>query len=192
MVELDIIRKNKSWYSDVTDSGNFTDSVWTSLWVFDSLMRLLWSLLMLLFSFNTWLSDFNYSRQPSLSEIPAQHLTVNSERRTNSVTDSPQSSTLLKCLCLNKAWLLYSLVQSQTHSQPLHLLLQGKFPSCYFHSPLMKLKFDFVNFVLMRRKIKLVLSSLRLKEDKIIILKLILICLKTHIGKLEIRKLIEK
>ena len=98
MVELDIISKNKSWYFDVTDSGNFTDSVWTSLWVFDSLMRLLWSLLMLLFSFNTWLSDFNYSRQPSLSEIPAQHLTVNSERRTQWLTHLSQVPYLSACV----------------------------------------------------------------------------------------------
>ena len=95
---------------------------WTSLRVFT-----LWSSLDDPFM-TPWLSvtDLNYSRQPSLSEIPAQHLTV---QVACWLADSPQSSTLLKCLCLNKAWLLYSLtVQSQTHPliRPVHLLLKGK------------------------------------------------------------------
>ena len=105
--------------------GNFQDlrifprDKSSSLWLLDPLKSLWWDFddpLMKL-SFTTWLSNFNYSRQPSLSEIPAQHLTVNSsERRTNSVTDSPQSSTLLKCLCLNKAWLLYLFRVRPTHN----------------------------------------------------------------------------
>ena len=86
--------------------GNFQDlrifprDKSSSLWLLDPFKSLWWDFddpLMKL-SFTTWLSNFNYSRQPSLSEIPAQHLTVNSERRTQWLTHLSQVPYLSACV----------------------------------------------------------------------------------------------